>query len=125
MADEQFHEWGILEVMGRLRMAGMISEQTIAGASMLRIDVPETADAPAFTRFFTPGSIYSITPTSEDIARGLAERLREMPVTRFDLPQLSAPATPPAMRAAFVGLDAGEDDLRGDGDENGEDEEDE
>lgn len=95
MAEEQFREWGILEVMGRLRMAGMISEQTIAGAGMIRIDVPETAHAPAFTRFFTPGSLYSITPTSEEIARGLAERLREMPVTRFDLPQLPAPVLAP------------------------------
>lgn len=91
MAEEQFREWGILEVMGRLRMAGMISEQTIAGAGMVRIDVPETKTAPAFTRFFTPGSLYSITPTTEEIARALAERLREMPVTRFDLPQLPAP----------------------------------
>lgn len=93
MAEEQFREWGILEVMGRLRMAGMISEQTIAGAGMVRIDVPETKSAPAFTRFFTPGSLYSITPTTEEIARSLAERLREMPVTRFELPQLPAPVT--------------------------------
>ncbi len=88
-----FEEFGILEVMGRLKMAGKISEQTIAGAGFIRIDVPETKRAPAFTRFFSPGSIYSITPTTEAIARQLAESWREEPITRFDLPQLTAPTT--------------------------------
>lgn len=96
MTEQSFREWGILEVMGRLRLAGVISEQTIAGAGMLRIDVPETKNAPAFTRFFAPGSIYSITPTTEEIARALAERIRELPVTRFDLPQLAATVAPDA-----------------------------
>lgn len=94
MSDEQiFREWGILEVMGRLKMAGQIGEQTIAGAGMIRIDVPETKSAPAFTRFFSPGSIYSITPTSEEIARHLAEQWREVPVQRFEFKSLLPAAT--------------------------------
>lgn len=76
---QPFREWGILEVMGRLRLAGEISEQTIAGAGFIRIDIPATTRAPAFTRFFSPGSLYSLTPTTEQIARDLAEHLHEMP----------------------------------------------
>lgn len=95
MADQtSFNEWGILEVMGRLRMAGIISEQTIAGAGMIRIDVPATTNAPAFTRFFSPSSIYSITPTEEGLARTLAENFREVPVNRFELRQLESPQPP-------------------------------
>lgn len=112
MTDQTFQEWVILEVMGRLRLAGSISEQTIAGAGMVRIDVPETKHAPAFTRFFAPGSIYSITPTTEEIARHLAERFREVPVTRFELPQLAAPApsAPSAVGAEPVDQYAAEED---------------
>jgi hypothetical protein len=89
--DEQtFNEWGILEVMGRLKMAGVISEQTIAGAGMIRIDVPETNGIPGFTRYFAPGSLYSITPTTEEVARSLAASWRAVPVQRFELPQLAA-----------------------------------
>lgn len=95
MENEAFKEWGILEVMGRLKMAWTISEQTIAGAGMIRIDVPETKSAPAFTRFFSPGSIYSITPTSEEIAHHLAEQWREVPVSRFELPKLPASTPTP------------------------------
>ena len=102
----RFEEWGICDVMGHQRYAGRISEQTIAGSGFIRVDVPEVDEVgyngrpngrrvPAFTKLFAPGAIHSITPVSEAIARGVAAKSAQAPVSRFDLPQLAAPAEEP------------------------------
>lgn len=82
---EQFDTWGIVELMGRLKVAGRISEQVIAGSGMIRVDVPETSIAPAFTRYFAPSALYGITPTTEVVARRIAATIRHAPVTPFEL----------------------------------------
>lgn len=38
---ESFTGWAILELMGHRRLGGYLSEQEIAGAAFIRIDVPE------------------------------------------------------------------------------------
>lgn len=78
--------WAIVEVMGHQVYAGEVSEETIAGNSFVRIDIPETKGQPAFTKMFGAGSIYCITPTKEDIARVMAERHCRRPVSEYDLP---------------------------------------
>lgn len=89
MDNEKFETWAIVEIMGRQRYAGLVTEQTLAGAAMLRVDIPKTAKQGAFTKFFGPGSIHSLTPTTEEIARALAERLDQAPISVYDLPQLA------------------------------------
>ena len=83
--------WAIVELFGHQKIAGKVTEQTIAGAAMLRVDVPaldgESAAQQAFTRFFGHGAIYSINPTTEEIARGMAARVCAVPVNRYELPQ--------------------------------------
>jgi hypothetical protein len=81
-----FETWGILEVMGHIRLAGRISEQVVAGSAMVRVDVPAVADRPPFTRLFGAGSIYSLTPTTEEIAFAVAQTLRAQPLQPYDLP---------------------------------------
>lgn len=83
---EKFEAWGILELFGHLRLAGRLSEETIGGCAFIRIDVPACGDHPAHTRFFTQGAIYSMTPTSEEVARGLAKQLHARPVEPYELP---------------------------------------
>jgi hypothetical protein len=83
---QKFENWGILELFGHLRLAGLISEQTFGSSTMIRIDVPAVADLPEYTRFFGVSAIYSITPTTEEIARGVAQTLRAQPVHHYDLP---------------------------------------
>lgn len=41
MADQEIG-WAILELMGHRRLAGYVSEQEIAGAAFIRVDVPGT-----------------------------------------------------------------------------------
>lgn len=91
---EKFETWAIVELMGHRKLAGKVSEQIIAGAPLLRIDVPEVptgnggAMIPAFTQFYGAGSLYCLTPTSETVARMYAQSRREEPVKQWDLPML-------------------------------------
>lgn len=78
--------WCIIELMGHRRLSGYLSEQTIGGASFLRLDIPEAGGRPATTQFYSGSAVYCITPTSEEIARGLAARNYDPPVSRFELP---------------------------------------
>lgn len=79
--------WAIVEIMGHKRYAGHVSEQVIGGASFVRVDVPESAGVPPFSKLFGAASIYCITPVSEDAARIAAGQLKEQPMTEWDIPQ--------------------------------------
>lgn len=82
----KFDQWCLLEIMGHQRYAGRVTEQTIAGASFLRIDIPAVDEFPAFTKLFSASSVYAITPIAEDLVRGMAAELRNAPVSVYDLP---------------------------------------
>jgi len=88
-----FDEWAVLELMGHRRLGARVREQQIAGAAFLRVDVPDTTRQPAFTQYYPPSAVYCITPTTEEIARAVAERHAEPPVQRYELP---APRIAPA-----------------------------
>lgn len=99
--EQRFKAWAILELFGHKVMAGEVSEANIAGAVMVQINVPDVPAItvgegdpswkraqpalPKFTKFFSPAAIYGITPTTEDVARGTAARLRAAPVDAFDI----------------------------------------
>lgn len=83
MPEQTFAEWVILELLGHRRLAGWLTEAQIAGASFLRIDVPSE---PPATQYYAPGSVYAITPTTEEIARAVAGRGGPTPVQRWELP---------------------------------------
>lgn len=72
--------WAIVELMGHRRLTGQISEETIAGAAFLRLDIPSD---PPVTQFYAPSAVYCITPTTEDVAR--AAMARPEPVSRWEL----------------------------------------
>lgn len=91
---QTFESWCIVELMGHQRMAGFVSEQTIGGASFIRIDVPEVDGAAAFTRYLSAGSIYAINPTTEDLARQAAVAFRPRPVQPYELTRTQALPAP-------------------------------
>lgn len=87
MTDTQtFAEWVVLEVLGHRRLAGHLTEHTIAGHGFLRLDIPADDSAPEVTQLFNPTSIYAIHPTTEAIARHVAKSCRPEPVARWELP---------------------------------------
>lgn len=106
MSGEQVIGWAILELMGHRRLAGYVSEATLAGGSFLAIDIclpddgdrsdgqdtfvdPDDHDCPLkriATQFYSPQSVYAITPTSRDTCLQVAQRNQPAPVARWELP---------------------------------------
>lgn len=92
--DSTFEEWVILELMGHRRLAGLLREQEIGGEGFLRLDVyPGEKAEPIATQYYRPAAVYCITPTTEEIARRVAEDTDPGPVKRWEL---SEPAVLPA-----------------------------
>jgi len=91
---DKFESWGLLELFGHQRLAGLLSEQTIGGCHFIRIDVPEVDSVPGYTRFFTNGAIYGMTITTEEVAKALAANLRARPIQAYEMPRLSNSASP-------------------------------
>lgn len=82
-----FEGWAILELMGHRRLGGYVQEQELAGHGFLRIDVPgdDNGHSPS-SQFYSPGSVYCLTPTTEDVARRVADVSRPAPVHVWELP---------------------------------------
>jgi hypothetical protein len=78
-----FEGWAIVELMGHRRLAANLSEATIAGAAFLRLDVPSD---PPVTQFYSASAVFSITPTTEELARRVAATHRPTPVSAYELP---------------------------------------
>jgi len=79
-------QWALVDIYGHDRYAGRISEAKVAGASMLRIDVPETPGCQAFSKLFGAKAIFSITPCDERVARAAAVHLAARPLIEFSPP---------------------------------------
>ena len=107
---ETFREWAIVELMGHQRMAGMVSEVQIAGAGMIRIDVPAVNGQAEFCRFISPAALYAINPVTEEIARGLAARVSSAPVHRYELPALPSHPAPGSPSLFENDRDGGDDE---------------
>ena len=75
MSDETkpFECWAIIELFGHTKLAGRVTEQVIAGAGFLRIDVPRGDSF--VTKLQSPKSVYGMTPCTEEIARAVAKTL--------------------------------------------------
>lgn len=82
---EQYDQWAILELMGRTKIAGRVTEKTIAGVGFLNVHVPETTHHPSFHRQISPGSVFAINPVDEQTARFHAERINEAPIEAWDI----------------------------------------
>lgn len=61
--------WAVVEIMGRRTRAGAISDATMGGATLLRIEHPtrvdHTGDA-QLAEFYAPQSIFAIRPCSQE-----------------------------------------------------------
>jgi len=85
--EEKFASWAILELMGHRRLGGFVQETTLAGGAFLRIDVPGDADGEVHsTQFYSPGSVYCLTPCGEETAKLVARSSRPEPVHQWELP---------------------------------------
>jgi len=86
--NQTFDQWCIVELFGHQRIAGRVTEQAIGGCNFVRVDVPEIAGKPAFTKLFGNGAIYAMSPVSEAVAMAVANQIRVVPVSAYELPEL-------------------------------------
>lgn len=110
---ERFEGWAILELMGHRRLAGWVTETELAGAGMIRIDVPDRSTdhvvAPPVSQFYSPAAVYALTPTTEDLV--LAVAARPAPVHAYELPRPALPPAPPEPTLDVAGALAAIDDV--------------
>jgi hypothetical protein len=77
--------WAILELLGHVRLAGRVTEESHFGVALGRIDIP--ASDGYTTQYFGGSSIYRLTPTTEEIARSVALQNQPAPVRTWELPK--------------------------------------
>jgi len=86
--EKKLELWAIVELFGHAKIAGLCTEQNIAGTNMLRVDVPETKGQPPFTRLFGGNSIYSINPVDETTCRFMADKLEVKPIDSWNVSEV-------------------------------------
>lgn len=79
--------WGVLELLGHRRLAGIIREESVAGVGMIRIDIPGE-EGRMTTQFYAPGALYCLTPCDEATARAFAIEHQPQPIQRWELAAL-------------------------------------
>lgn len=83
-----FKHWCIVELMGHVKIAGLVTEVELFGSKLGRCEIP---NGDGFvTQFFNGSSVYRITPVEEKIARHVAASNQPEPVNRWELPRLNA-----------------------------------
>jgi hypothetical protein len=92
-----YQGWAVVELFGHVRLAGLVSEADQYGVKMLRIDVPEVDGRPAFTTYKGGSALFSVTPTTEEVAIAVVKQERPAPPIPYAL-QLRAMA--PAISVA-------------------------
>lgn len=90
-----FDQFCIVELMGHQQIAGKVSEQEIAGHEFLRVDVPEIDGIDGYTKFFSAGAVYGITPVDEETCLRAVRAFRVPPIETWRLksPQLESRVT--------------------------------
>lgn len=83
--------WAMVELMGHVKMAGRISEESHFGTVLLRCDIPQGSDGGYFTQWYGGSAIYRITPISEAVARAFADSHQPQPVRPYELAALPRP----------------------------------
>jgi hypothetical protein len=77
--------WGVVEIMGHRTRAGALSDATIGGATMLRIEHPTRPDHTGnepLCEYYAPSAIFAIRPCSQEDATAVAGRVWPEPVYR-------------------------------------------
>lgn len=137
-AQNHFEGWAVLEIMGHNKFAGYVQTVVYGSTAFFRIDVPELPERErvtrydsfindvrvpsgstvkegpiqAFTKIFGAGSIYCLTPCTEEFARKAAEAdggSRPLSVVSMALPKAKALVEPEDDDETIMAGDHGED----------------
>ena len=82
--ESRLPEWAFVEVMGHAKICGRLSAVKMGMAVMLQVDVLKADNSGvAFSKMFSPASLFSITPVTREYCLGYAlqrERFEAAPV---------------------------------------------
>lgn len=81
--NDDFGTWGVLELMGHVKLAGYITNEKLFGVEIGRIDIP-SGDS-FITQYFGGSAVYRMTPVSEEIARAFSAQNQPRPVYIYEL----------------------------------------
>lgn len=88
LPQEIIDDWALVELFGHNKIAGKVKTVSLLGAPFIRVDVPASAEQKEYTRFYNPKSVYSISPTTKEIATAVAAECHSEPVRPYELPKL-------------------------------------
>lgn len=132
--------WAIVEIMGHQQCAGRARTEAFGGVVMLRVDTPELPERkrtrqrwnyerraneeyeevaplePSYTQWIGMGSIYRLTPCTEQMAVEFVDRHRRQPIQELNVRAAVAGALPDQSENA-IGDDAVVDDFEDDDDD--------
>jgi len=80
----EFDSPAIIELMGHRRLIGRVRSEEIAGHKFLRIDVPHS-DGHVVTQFYSPSSVYCLTPTTEEMVNRMTPLNSTEPVKPYEI----------------------------------------
>lgn len=90
----RFEQWCLVELFGHSRIAGLVTEASIGGCALLRVDVPsEDGEGVRYTKYFGNGAIYAMTVTDKAVAVRIANNLHPKPPTPRPGEQRALPET--------------------------------
>lgn len=107
--------WAIVSLFGHAERAGRVNEETVAGAAMLRVDIP-LEDGSFSTRHVGGAALYEITYVTEEVARAVAKARPGHPLGTWSvrslglLPPAPAPERLMVDERAFLGDEEEDDD---------------
>ena len=88
-AREPFKQWGILELMGHRKAAGLVQEVELFGVKMLRIDIPPgDRDPQPLSQIYGGSAIYCLTIVDEETAKAFAQHSRDKPLEVWSARQM-------------------------------------
>lgn len=100
LEQSNFEGWAIVELMGHVRLSGHVTTQAFGGVVLFRVDIPgipERRDGQGcyeavqpYTQFVGAGSIYRMTPCTEETARRAQEASVARPWHALSLPEGSS-----------------------------------
>lgn len=87
MPEQKFDQWALVEIFGHQKVAGHVTEELIGGTSLLRVDIP-TGDGPDdfMTQYLSGGSVFRMTPVTEEVVRLAVKRFDFRPPHIIGLP---------------------------------------
>jgi hypothetical protein len=85
--------WAVVELMGHIKTAGQVSEESHFGTVLLRLDIPQVNGNPLqggvqpHTEFYGGSAIYRLTPCTEQVAHLVIQQNTSLPLIAYALPR--------------------------------------